>query len=88
MRVTRSAKFKRDYRTAKKQQKDLNLLSEVVRKLLSKERLSSKYRDHKLTGRLKKYRELHLKADWLLIYQIDKDELKLARLGSHSELYD
>ena len=89
MKVTRSKQFKKDYKLALKQQKDISLLKDVVNKLRKKEKLSDGLKDHKLIGNLKKYRELHLESDWLLMYRIDdtKTELKLARLGSHSELY-
>lgn len=89
MRVTRSSKFKNDYKLAKRQQKNLLLLRHVIEKIVNKQLLPDKFRDHKLTGSLKEYRELHLEPDWLLIYRIDdnEEELKLARLGSHSELY-
>lgn len=83
MRVTRSSQFKKDYKLAQKQQKDISQLKEIVRKLSKKEKLPVKVKDHKLSGNLKKYRELALNPDWLLIYQINekKKELKLARLG-------
>jgi mRNA interferase YafQ len=89
LRVTRSSRFKKDYKLAKRQQKNLSLLRDVIEKLLKKQQLPDTFRDHKLTGSLKEYRELHLEPDWLLIYRIDEneEELKLARLGSHSELY-
>ena len=89
MRVTRSSNFKKDYKLAKKQQKILSLLRDVIEKLVNKQLLPDKFRDHKLSGSLKEYRELHLESDWLLIYRINdnEEELKLARLGSHSELY-
>jgi len=89
LKVTRSSKFKKDYKLTKKQKKDLGLLIDIIQKLANRENLSSKFRDHKLSGRLKDYRELHLQPDWLLIYRIDEanNELQLARLGSHSELY-
>ena len=89
MKGTHSSKFKKDYKLAQKQQKDINLLKDIVKKLSKKEKLPAKCKDHKLSGDLKKYRELKLHPDWLLIYRIDEDkqELKLARLGSHSELY-
>lgn len=89
MRVTRSSKFKKDYKLAKRQQKNLPLLKGVIEKLVKKQKLTEKFRDHKLSGSLKEYRELHLEPDWLLIYRINdnEEELKLARLGSHSELY-
>jgi len=89
LKVARSSKFKKDYKLAKKQKKDLGLLIDIIQKLANRENISSKLRDHKLSGRLKDYRELHLQPDWLLIYRIDEanNELQLARLGSHSELY-
>ena len=89
MRVTRSSRFKKDYKQAKRQQKNLPLLKDVIEKLVKRQKLPDKFRDHKLTGILEEYREVHLGPDWLLIYRIDdnENELKLARLGSHSELY-
>ncbi len=89
MKLTRSNQFKKDYKSAVKQNKDLELLIQVLQKLSNGEQLPSHLRDHKLTGRLREFRELHLQPDWLLIYRIDKanDELQLARLGSHSDLY-
>jgi len=48
-------------------------------------------RDHDLTGDWHGYRKCHIKPDLLLIYRkIDNDEggiLRLARLGSHSQLF-
>lgn len=89
MKVTRSGQFKKDYKLAKKQQKDTALLIDVINKLSRKTKLPEKLKDHKLSGIMKDYRELHLTPDWLLIYQVDyeRDELKLVRLGSHSQLY-
>ncbi|MGD1641148.1 type II toxin-antitoxin system YafQ family toxin [Klebsiella pneumoniae] len=47
-----------------------------------------RYRDHDLSGDWAGYRECHIKPDLLLIYRkSDADTLRLARLGSHSELF-
>jgi mRNA interferase YafQ len=75
---------------AKRQHKDLAELKTVINMLLNDEKLPRKYKDHKLTGDLKSYRELHLNPDWLLMYRIDEktNELRLADLGSHAELYE
>ena len=45
-------------------------------------------RDHALKGNWKGYRELHIDADWLLIYQVEREELELVlvRSGSHDSL--
>lgn len=50
--------------------------------------LEPHYRDHDLKGNWIGYRECHVKPDLLLIYKsVDKDTLRLARLGSHSQLF-
>ncbi|MFG7405636.1 type II toxin-antitoxin system YafQ family toxin [Klebsiella pneumoniae] len=50
--------------------------------------LDVRYRDHDLSGDWAGYRECHIKPDLLLIYRkSDADTLRLARLGSHSELF-
>ena len=55
--------------------------------LANGETLDFKYRDHELGGNLKGYRECHVNPDWLLIYKVVGIELRLARLGSHSDLF-
>jgi len=40
-----------------------------------------------LGGTWADWRECHIKPDLLLIYRKIDDELRLARLGSHSELF-
>lgn len=61
--------------------------AEVLHFLVSNIALPDKYRDHQLIGTFNQYRECHLKPNLLLIYTIEKDELHLVRLGSHSELF-
>jgi mRNA interferase YafQ len=65
-----------------------SLVSTVVELLLSGQVLPEKNRDHVLSGDWVGYRECHIKPDLLLIYRKpDADTLRLARLGSHSELF-
>jgi mRNA interferase YafQ len=90
--IERSSAFKRDYKRAKatpRRSKDLeSLLSTVVALLLSDQVLPANSRDHALIGEWAGYRECHIKPDLLLIYRkADADTLRLARLGSHSELF-
>jgi mRNA interferase YafQ len=82
-----TGQFKRDYKLASRQDRNLEILKDIITHLISGRKLDAKYRDHKLSGRLKNYRELHIQPDWLLIYRITKDELHLVRIGSHSELF-
>ena len=52
--------------------------------------LPRKYCDHQLTGNWHGYRECHIAPDWLLIYKITHGHvglLRLARTGSHAELF-
>ena len=81
--------FKKDLKQAKKQNKNLDKLFEVVNILADGGELDARYRDHDLSGNYKGTRECHIEPDWLLIYEI-RDEvlvLMLYRLGTHSELF-
>ena len=50
--------------------------------------LARRHRDHDLSGEWAGYRDCHVKPDLVLIYRKpDADILRLARLGSHSELF-
>ena len=90
--IERSSAFKRDYKRAKatpRHSKDVDsLVSTVVALLLSDRVLPENNRDHALSGDWAAYRECHIKPDLLLIYRKpDAGTLRLARLGSHSELF-
>ena len=87
--VQYSTQYRRDYKKAKKQGKDISQLREVIRLLANDEPLPEKHNDHSLQGNWKGYRECHVTPDWLLVYKkTDKGELLLVltRLASHSEL--
>lgn len=89
LKVFYTSQFKKDYKKAKKQGKDLDKLKEVLTLLQLQKSLPLKYRDHALTGSYAGNRECHIEPDWLLIYKIDEGclILTLARMGSHSELF-
>jgi mRNA interferase YafQ len=87
LKIVYSSQFKKDYKKAKKQNKDIGKLGFVIEKLAAKERLDAKYRDHPLSGNWKGFRDCHLEPDWILIYRASEDTLTLARTGSHSELF-
>lgn len=91
--IERSSAFKRDYKRIKKSppyNKNLDsLFSDILKCLLVDKALPDKNRDHALSGNWEGYRECHIKPDLLLIYRKpDQHTLRLARLGSHSELFD
>jgi mRNA interferase YafQ len=90
--IERSSAFKRDYKRAKatpRHRSDLDsLLSAALAPLLADQLLPKAYRDHALIGDWAGYRECHLKPDLIMIYRKSgSDTLRLARLGSHSELF-
>ncbi len=82
--------FKKDLKLAKKQNKNLDKLFDVVSILADGGTLDTKYRDHELSGKYKGTRECHIEPDWLLVYEIRGEVLVLMlyRLGSHSELFN
>ena len=83
-----TSQFKKDLKLAKKQNKDLDKLFEVIDILANGKKLE-KYKDHELSGNYKGTRECHVEPNWLLIYEIRDDVLVLIlyRTGTHSELF-
>ncbi|WP_428276734.1 type II toxin-antitoxin system YafQ family toxin [Candidatus Palauibacter sp.] len=83
----RSSQFKRDVRRARKRGKDLSKLRALLASLARQEPLPARHRDHPLRGIWKGYREVHVEADWLVIYRVEGEELRLVRTGTHSDLF-
>jgi mRNA interferase YafQ len=83
-----TSRFKKDLKKAAKQNRDLQKLQQILDKLSVPEPLPSKFKDHQLKGEWIDFRECHIESDWLLIYTISDFELRLARLGTHSELFE
>ncbi len=84
-----TSQFKKDLKLAKRQNKNLEKLFEVIDILANGGTLDPSYHDHDLTGNYRGTRECHIEPDWLLIYEIRDNVLVLMlyRLGSHSELF-
>ena len=89
--VVRSVQFKKGYKLAKKQGKDLPLLAWGVNQLAQDVPLPSNWKDHQLKGNMKQYRECHIGgySDWLLIYEKRDTDLILYLFGTgtHAELF-
>ena len=85
--VVRSTAFKKDVKRAQKRGKDMERLKAVILQLLGDEPLPERFKDHPLKGDWIGYRDLHIEPDWLLLYRLTDDELKLARTGTHSDLF-
>lgn len=82
-------KFQKDLKRVQKRGYDLSLLKEIIKKLANGETLPEKNKDHFLTGNYAGKRECHITPDWLLIYEIDGENLflYLTRTGTHSDLF-
>ena len=70
-----------------KRGKDLRKLGAVVKKLQAGEELQKRHRPHPLSGSWANYMECHIEPDWLLIYQLNEDEVRLVRTGTHADLF-
>lgn len=83
-------KFKKDFKRISKGRYNKAILSElpiILEYLTKAEELPSKYHDHALIGNWVDCRDLHIRADLVLIYRINDDNtIDLVRLGTHSDL--
>jgi len=79
--------FRKDLKLMRKRGKDIEKLKTIVKKLIFKEDLPEKNRNHQLTGKYRGFSECHIEPDWLLIYKIDSKSLILVRTGTHSDLF-
>ena len=88
--IERTTKFKRDFRRELKGRHRATVdgdMIAVLQLLAFDKPLDERYRDHALSGNWAGQRDCHIRPDLVLIYKKpDEDTLRLARLGSHSEL--
>ena len=85
-----TSQYKKDIKRAKKRNYDMEELYSIVSKLANDEPLGEQLHDHALSGKWTGHRELHIRPDWLLIYQ-KKDDiliLELTRTGTHADLFN
>ena len=87
MRISQTSQFKKDIKKQIKRGKSLNKIKGVINLLVLGESLSPKFKDHPLSGNWKNRRDCHIEPDWILIYMISNEELRLERTGSHSDLF-
>lgn len=80
--------FVRDLKKYKRSDGNLKRVHDILTMIRTGELLPSSVRDHQLQGTLRAYRELHVEADWLLVYQKDGKKLIITCLWlvSHKKL--
>jgi mRNA interferase YafQ len=79
--------FRRDVKLAQKRGKDMGKLRDVLQMSIDGQTLPPRYRYHPLLGEWKHLRDCHIEPDWLLLYELDGEELHLVRTGTHSDLF-
>lgn len=80
--------FKKDFKRIKKRGYDISRLEKIVELLANEVPLPEQFKDHNLSGNYNGFRECHIAPDWLLIYQVNNNELVLvlSRTG-HIAIY-
>ena len=86
--LSQTKQFVRDVKRLRRRGKDIGKLKTVVGRLAQGRALDAKHRDHALTGMWKNCRDCHIESDWVLIYSMDRNNLRLERTGSHSDLFE
>lgn len=82
-----TTKFKKDYKRILKRNINPKKLELVIKLLMIEQPLPDRCRDHSLTGNYARHRECHIEPDWLLIYRVTENQLRLERTGSHADLF-
>ena len=84
-----STQFRKDYKRCKKRNYNMQELLDIMSDLEAEKPLATKHREHQLQGDYKGCLDCHVRPDWLLIYQIDKEqnEIYFVRTGTHSDLF-
>jgi mRNA interferase YafQ len=83
-----TAQFKKDLKRAARQRRNLKKVEQILEILAVPKPMPEIYKDHRLKGAWRDFRECHVEPDWLLIYIITDFELRPTRLGTHGELFE
>lgn len=82
-------RFKQSFKKARKNGYNLEILEEVIDMLATGKKLPAKFKNHPLKGNFNGYYDCHVLPDWVLIYKIEKEKLKLLLfdIDTHSNLF-
>lgn len=86
--LVRTSQFKRDFKRRILNATDAAALEDVLQRLISGAPFESRHRDHFLTNSRYRVRDCHVKPDLVLLYELEGNEVRLRRLGTHSDLFD
>ena len=79
--------FKKDYKRLQKRGWNMAKLRQVLESLAGDEAHEEQYKDHPLRGNYTGARDCHVEPDWVVIYAVVGDELRLLRTGTHTDLF-
>ncbi len=82
-----STTFEKDLKRMSKRGKDISKLQKFLDKLQHGEAIAPKYKVHRLSGVWNDFLDAHLEPDWIVIFNVDKTTINLARTGTHSDLF-
>jgi mRNA interferase YafQ len=89
-RLIPTSKYKKDIKRLEDRGYDLTLLDDAVDKIAAGVKLPESYRKHELKGERRGQIDIHIKPNWLLLYEPDtingQDIIFLRRTGTHSDL--
>jgi len=88
LRPARANKFKQDLERCRRRGCDMDVARVVMGRLIHREPLAGKHRDHALKGEWEGHRECHVAPDWLLIYRVQEDQIIFERTGTHQDLFE
>lgn len=87
MKIERTVQFKKDWKLVEKRGKDLSELCAALQILRDGQTLPAVYHDHTLLfGQYRGLHDAHIEPDWILLYKIQGEIVKLYRTGTHSDL--
>jgi mRNA interferase YafQ len=84
----RTKAFARDTSRCKARGYDMDALRVTMGRLIHRQRIARKQKDHPLKGEWIGYRECHVADDWLLVYRIAGNEILFVRTGTHTDIFE
>jgi len=85
--IKTTEQFEADFKRMLLSGHDQDLIWAVVALLANQEEIPEEFRDHELGGEWAGVRDIHVEADWLLLYQVSRQDLILIRTGTHDDLF-
>lgn len=85
--IKRHKAFLKDFNSARLTDGQFEKFASYVVILKEGNNMPIESKDHALKGNWSDFRECHLGGDMLLVYRQEGEQIVLARLGTHSEIF-